>query len=161
MTDDDIRQEMKEVAGNPHVKSKQRMIARKLARARQMTKVGEASVVVVNPTHYACAVRYRRGTDGAPLLLAKGLGLLAEEIVAKARGYGIPVVEAPPLARAIYRYVEPGDHIPVPLYRACAEVLAYVWRLQRWRAHGGTKPKPMKMLADELVSRSVNGLHSG
>lgn len=135
MTDNEIRDEMKDSAGNPHVKSRQRAMARKMARARQMQRIPEASVVVTNPTHYACAIRYRRGADKAPILLAKGVDLLAQDIIAKARSYGIPIVEAPPLARSIYRTVEPDDYIPVTLYRACAEVLAYVWRLQRWRSH--------------------------
>lgn len=144
MSDTEIREEMKEAAGNPHVKSRQRAMSRRMARARQMQRIPEASVVVTNPTHYACAIRYRRGTDRAPLLLAKGVDLLAEEIIARARGHGIPVVESPPLARAVYRHVEPDEHIPVALYRACAEVLAYVWRLQRWRSQGGDKPRPPK-----------------
>jgi flagellar biosynthetic protein FlhB len=150
MSDNEIREEMKDSAGNPHVKSRQRMLARKMARARQMSKIPEASVIVTNPTHYACAIRYRRGADKAPMLLAKGVGLLAEEIIAKGRGLGIPVVEAPPLARAVYRHVEPGEHVPVALYRACAEVLAYVWRMQRWRAHGGARPKPPQAQDGEI-----------
>jgi flagellar biosynthetic protein FlhB len=152
MTDNEIREEMKEAVGNPHVKQRQRAIARRMARARQMRRIPEASVVVTNPTHFAVAIRYRRGTDGAPLLLAKGVGLLAQEIIATARGLGIPIVESPPLARAVYRYVEPGDPVPVALYRACAEVLAYVWRLQQWRAAGGARPaapKPAKLDVDE------------
>ena len=154
MTDEEIRQEMKDVAGNPHVKSRQRSLARKMAQARQMRKIPEASVIVTNPTHYACAIRYRRGSDKAPMLLAKGVGLLAAEIVSRGRGHGIPVVEAPPLARAVYRHVEPGEHVPVALYRACAEVLAYVWRMQRWRAQGGARPKPPKVQEGEIeVSR--------
>jgi len=142
MTDTELRNEMKEAAGNPQVRQRQRALARRLARARQMRRIPEASVVVTNPTHFAVAIRYRRGTDAAPLLLAKGVGLLAAEIVSRARGLGIPVVEAPPLARAVYRHVEPGDHVPVALYRACAEILAYVWKMQHWRATGGTRPKP-------------------
>lgn len=144
MTDNEMRDEMKEAVGNPQVRQRQRAIARRMARSRQMRRIPEASVVVTNPTHFAVAIRYRRGTDGAPLLLAKGVGLLAQEIVATARGLGIPVVESPPLARAVYRYVEPGDHVPVALYRACAEVLAYVWRMQQWRATGGPRPAPPK-----------------
>ncbi|WP_298222540.1 flagellar biosynthesis protein FlhB [Acidocella sp.] len=156
MSDEEIREEMKDAAGNPHVKSRQRAMARKLARARQMQRIPEASVVVTNPTHYACAIRYRRGGDRAPLLLAKGVGLLAEEIITRARAHGIPVVQSPPLARAIYRYVEPDDHVPTALYRACAEVLAYVWRLQRWRAQGGMKPLPPKPQEGEIeISRWV------
>ena len=156
MSDNDIREEMKDSAGNQHVKSRQRMLARKMARARQMSKIPEASVIVTNPTHYACAIRYRRGSDKAPMLLAKGVGMLAEEIIAKGRGLGIPVVEAPPLARAVYRHVEPGEHVPVALYRACAEVLAYVWKMQRWRAQGGARPKPPPVRQEEIeISRWV------
>ena len=142
MSDEDIRNEMKDTVGNPHVKRRQRALARRIARARQMKRVPEASVVVTNPTHFAVAIRYRRGTDPAPMLLAKGVGLMAEEIIARAREHGVPIVEAPPLARAVYRHVEPGDHVPVALYRACAEVLAYLWRMQQWRRTGGARPKP-------------------
>ena len=150
MSDNDMRDEMKDAAGNPHVRGRQRMLARKLARARQMRRIPEASVIVTNPTHFAVAIRYRRGTDRAPLLLAKGVGLLAEEIISRGRALGIPVVEAPPLARAVYRHVEPGEHMPVALYRACAEVLAYVWKMQRWRAQGGQRPSAPPIRAGEI-----------
>jgi flagellar biosynthesis protein FlhB len=142
MSDQDVRDEMKEVVGNPQVRQRQRAIARRMARSRQMRRIPEASVVITNPTHFAVAIRFRRGVDMAPVLLAKGVGFLAAEIITQARGYGIPIVEAPPLARAIYRYVEPEDTIPVALYRACAEVLAYVWRLQQWRASREARQKP-------------------
>ncbi|HEY1858061.1 EscU/YscU/HrcU family type III secretion system export apparatus switch protein [Acidocella sp.] len=143
MSDEEVRNEMKDSVGNPHVKQRQRALARRMARSRQLKRVPEASVVVTNPTHFAVAIRYRRGSDVAPLLLAKGVGLMAEEILAQAREHGVPVVEAPPLARAVYRHVEPGDHVPVALYRACAEVLAYIWRMQQWRHTGGARPKPL------------------
>jgi len=156
MSDSEIREEMKDVAGNPHVKSKQRRLARKMARARQMKRIPEASVIVTNPTHYAVAIRYRRGVDRAPLLLAKGVGLLAAEIVSQGKAHGIQVVEAPPLARAVYRYVEPDEHVPIALYRACAEVLAYVWRMQRWRSQGGVRPAPPKAQDGEII---VPGRH--
>ncbi len=142
MSDQELRDEMKEVVGNPQVRQRQRAIARRMARSRQMRRVPEASVIITNPTHFAVAIRFRRGVDQAPILLAKGVGFLATEIVSQARGLGIPIVEAPPLARAIYRYVEPDDPIPVALYRACAEVLAYVWRLQQWRAARDARQKP-------------------
>lgn len=150
MSDEDIRQEMKEAVGNPQVKSRQRALAYRMARARQMRRIPEASVVVTNPTHYACAIRYHRKSDRAPMLLAKGADLMAEEIVSRARGFGIPVVEFPPLARAVFRYVEPDEYIPVALYRACAEVLAYVWKLQKWRSYGGSKPQPPKAKQEEI-----------
>ncbi len=154
MTDNEVRDEMKDAAGNPHVRSRQRMLARKLARARQMHRIVEASVIVTNPTHFAVAIRYRRGVDRAPLLLAKGAGLLAQEILSRGRALGIPVVEAPPLARAVYRHVEPDEPIPVALYRACAEVLAYVWKMQRWRAQGGPRPMVPKVQGGEIEMRS-------
>ncbi len=150
MSDNEIRDEMKAAAGNPQVRSRQRMLARKLARARQIHRISEASVIVTNPTHFAVAIRYRRGLDRAPLLLAKGVGLLAEEILSRGRALGIPVVEAPPLARAVYRHVEPGEPILVALYRACAEVLAYVWKMQRWRAQGGPRPAVPRVQPGEI-----------
>jgi flagellar biosynthetic protein FlhB len=150
MSDHELREEAKEGSGNPQIRQRQRMLARKLARARQMTRIAEASVIVTNPAHFAVAIRYRRGVDRAPLLLAKGVELVAAEIISRGRGHGVPVVEAPPLARAVYRYVEPGEHVPADLYKACAEVLAYVWRMQRWRAQGGKRPTPPPVRAGEI-----------
>jgi flagellar biosynthetic protein FlhB len=150
MSDAELREESKEGSGNPQIRQRQRMLARKLARARQMTRIAEASVIVTNPAHFAVAIRYRRGVDRAPLLLAKGVELVAAEIIARGRGHGVPIVEAPPLARAVYRYVEPGEHVPVDLYKACAEVLAYVWRMQRWRAQGGKRPAPPPVRGGEI-----------
>ena len=156
MSDQELREEMKEVVGNPQVRQRQRAIARRMARSRQMRRLPEASVVITNPTHFAVAIRFRRGIDAAPILLAKGVGFLAADIIRQARGYGIPIVEAPPLARAIYRFVEPDDLIPVALYRACAEILAYVWRLQQWRASRNTRQKPVfpKISSFEIGSRT-------
>jgi len=145
MTDAEIRNEMKDTVGNPQVRQRQRAIARRMARSRQMRRIPEASVVVTNPTHFAVAIRYRRGIDPAPIVLAKGIDLMATEIITRARSYGIPVIEAAPLARAIYRHVEPDEHVPIALYRACAEVLAYVWKMQVWRASGGPKPPTPKL----------------
>jgi len=145
MSDAEIRNEMKDTVGNPQVRQRQRAIARRMARSRQMRRIPEASVIVTNPTHFAIAIRYRRGVDQAPIVLAKGADLMAAEIISRARGYGIPVLEAAPLARAIYRHVEPGEHVPVALYRACAEVLAYVWKMQLWRSAGGHKPPAPKL----------------
>jgi flagellar biosynthetic protein FlhB len=151
MSDADLREESKDSSGNPQIRQRQRAMARKMARARQMTRIAEASVIVTNPAHFAVAIRYRRGVDRAPLLLAKGVEIVAADIIARGRGHGIPVVEAPPLARAVYRYVEPGEHVPVDLYKACAEVLAYVWRMQRWRAQGGKRPQPPAIKTEDIV----------
>jgi flagellar biosynthetic protein FlhB len=155
MTDNEMRDEMKEAVGNPHVRQRQRAMARRMARTRQMRRVPEASVIITNPTHFAVAIRYRRGTDAAPLLLAKGVGLLAQQIISTARGLGIPIVETPPLARAIYQHVEPDEPIPVALYRACAEVLAYVWKMQQWRAMGGQRPTPPRPAKIEIAAKQT------
>ncbi len=157
MSDAEIRDEMKEAVGNPHVRQRQRAIARRMARARQMQRIPEASVIVTNPSHFSVAIRYRRGSDVAPIMLAKGVGLLAADIRSRAVAHGIPIVEAPPLARAIYKYVEPGDQIPVSLYRACAEILAYVWRMQQWRAAGGTRPRKPIIQAADVPSDQIIG----
>jgi flagellar biosynthetic protein FlhB len=156
MSDQELRDEMKDVVGNPQVRQRQRAIARRMARSRQMRRVPEASVIITNPTHFAVAIRFRRGVDAAPILLAKGVGFLATEIIRQAGIYGIPIVEAPPLARAIYRHVEPDDPIPVALYRACAEILAYVWRLQQWRASREARQKPAfpKISSFEIGNRT-------
>ncbi len=162
MSDQELRDEMKEVVGNPQVRQRQRAIARRMARARQMRRIPEASVVVTNPTHFAAAIRYRRGQDQAPILLAKGVGLLAAEIIKQARSHGIPIVEAPPLARAIYRHVEPDDPIPVALYRACAEILAYVWRLQAWRTARDQRSKPSPpRIKESDIPLAAQGPQSG
>ncbi|GAB0116684.1 EscU/YscU/HrcU family type III secretion system export apparatus switch protein [Acidisoma sp. 7E03] len=162
MSDQELRDEMKEAVGNPHIKQRQRAAARRIARSRQMRRLPEASVVVTNPTHIAVALRFRRGQDAVPVLLAKGADLLALEILSKARSYGIPIVEAPPLARAVYRYVEPDEHIPVALYRACAEVLAYVWRLQQWRAQRGEgeKPRPPRLSDIDMAKAAEDAASS-
>ena len=98
LSDQELRDEMKEVVGNPLIRQRQRAVARRMARSRQMRKLPEASVVITNPTHVAVAIRFRRQVDTAPVLLAKGAGHLATDIIARARSYGIPIIEAPPLA---------------------------------------------------------------
>lgn len=140
MTDKELRDEQKDTEGNPQVKGRMREIQRRAARARMMERLPEASVVVVNPAHYAVALRYRRAQDSAPLVIAKGAGALAARIRERARQHRIPVVAAPPLTRALYFHSEPGDRIPTALYQACAEVLAYVWRLQLWINGQGERP---------------------
>jgi flagellar biosynthetic protein FlhB len=105
-----------------------------------MADVPKADVVVTNPTHYAVALSYRNGEMRAPKVLAKGAGLIAQRIRELATGSGVPLLEAPPLARALYQHTEIGDEIPEKLYNAVAEVLAYVFQLKRSLNYGAPAP---------------------
>ncbi len=130
MSRQDIRDEMKEMDGNPQIKAKVRAMQREMARRRMMAAIPRASVVVTNPTHYAVALRYEASEDRAPVVLAKGAGKVALRIRELAREHDVPLVEAPPLARALYHHVELEQEIPALLYRAVAEVLAYLHQLR-------------------------------
>jgi flagellar biosynthetic protein FlhB len=136
MSREERREEAREVEGNPHTKRRLRMAFRKLARMRMMTQVPSADVVLINPLHVSVALRYVEGSSRPPKLVAKGVGLVALHIREVAKANGVPLVEAPPLARALNRFVEIEDEIPVPLYRAVAEVLAFVYRLRAARDAG-------------------------
>ncbi len=138
MTREEVRQEHKEQEGNPEIKGRIRAQQREMARRRMMADVPKADVVVTNPTHYAVALKYSEGRDAAPVVLAKGADDVAAKIREIAGEHGIPMVEAPPLARALYRHVEPGDAIPERLYTAVAQVLAYVFQLRA----GGAPERP-------------------
>ncbi|MGE0801865.1 MAG: flagellar biosynthesis protein FlhB [Lautropia sp.] len=131
MTREEARQEAKETEGDPHVRGQIRSRQREAARRRMLAAVPAADVVVVNPTHYAVAIRYD-DSMGAPRVVAKGVDLLAARIQAIAREAGVPVLEAPPLARALYAHVELDHEVPRALYAAIAQVLAYVYQLKRW-----------------------------
>ncbi|MDE2167719.1 MAG: flagellar biosynthesis protein FlhB [Alphaproteobacteria bacterium] len=135
----ELRDEAREVEGNPQTKRRLKQLRRKAARARMMSQVPTADVVLTNPSHVAIALRYQQSMR-APRLIAKGVGLIALRIREVAREHGVPVVEVPPLARSLYRYVEIEEEIPAALYRAVAEVLAFVYRLRAARAAG--KPAP-------------------
>ena len=104
---------------------------RDVRRRRMMDEVKTATAVIVNPTHYAIAIRYHHDTMAAPLVVAKGKNYLALRIRARALEFNIPLIENPPLAQALYKSVEVGQHIPPHLYRAVAEILAYIYRLMR------------------------------
>jgi len=129
MSKQDIRDEVKESDGNPQTKMRIRRLQRDVRRRRMMDEVKTATAVVVNPTHYAVAIRYHHDTMAAPLVVAKGKNYLALRIRARALEFGIPLIENPPLAQALYKSVEVGQHIPPHLYRAVAEILAYIYRL--------------------------------
>ncbi len=133
MTKQEVRDEAKEVEGNPQVRARIRRLQRDLLRRRMMAQVPRATAVIVNPTHYAVALRYRMEEMTAPVVVAKGKNYLALRIRQKAIEHQVPVVENPPLAQALYQSCEVGRPIPVHLYRAVAEILAYIYRLMRGR----------------------------
>lgn len=142
MSRQELRDEQKEQDGSPQTRRRIRGLRVKMARARMMTEVPKADVVVVNPEHFAAALSYREDRMRAPRLVAKGTGLIALRIRAVAEEHRVAIVEAPPLARSINRFVELGDEIPTGLYRAVAEVLAHVYRLKAARDGGMPVPPP-------------------
>jgi flagellar biosynthetic protein FlhB len=129
MSKQEVRDEMKESEGNPEIKGRIRRIQRDRARRRMMQEIPTATAVIVNPTHYAVAIRYDLQALAAPVVVAKGKNYLAMRIRQRAAEHMVPVIENPPLARALYSSVDVGQEIPSHLYRAVAEVLAYVYRL--------------------------------
>ena len=129
MTRQEVKEELKRFEGDPKMKERRRRMQRQIAFQRYLKEVPKADVVVTNPTEYAVALAYKPERDNAPRVVAKGEGLLAARIREVAVEAGVPVVQRPPLARALYRQVEVGQEIPRDLYEAVAEVLAYVWRL--------------------------------
>jgi flagellar biosynthesis protein FlhB len=142
MTREEIRQELKESEGAPEVRMRIRRTQREIARRRMMHEVPKADVVVVNPTHFAVALRYDDGRMRAPLVVAKGTDLVAARIREIATEHAVPIFEAPPLARALYHSVEIGSEIPATLYVAVAQVLTYIYQLKAARTSGGRPPEP-------------------
>jgi flagellar biosynthetic protein FlhB len=140
MTKEQLRQESKESEGDPHVKGRIRAQQREMARRRMMAEIPTADVVVTNPTHYAVALKYTEGKMGAPRVVAKGADVVAAKIRELAAEHKVPLLEAPPLARALFRHTELGDEIPATLYAAVAEVLAYVFQLRHFQQVGGVYP---------------------
>ena len=142
MSREEVRRESRETDGDPQIKARIRSLQREAARKRMMAEVPKADVVVTNPAHYSVALSYREGSMRAPRVVAKGRDLLAARIRELARAHHVPVLEAPPLARALYRHTELGDEVPEKLYTAVAEVMAYVLQLRRFQALGGRAPQP-------------------
>ncbi|QQK37747.1 Flagellar biosynthetic protein FlhB [Ralstonia pickettii] len=140
MTKEEVRKEHRESEGDPHVKGRIRNLQRQAAQRRMMADVPKADVIVTNPTHYAVALRYSEKEGGAPRVLAKGADMVAAKIRELGTEHKIPILEAPPLARALYRHTEIGHQIPEALYAAVAEVLAYVYQLRRLHQVGGRVP---------------------
>jgi flagellar biosynthetic protein FlhB len=142
MTREELKQEYKESEGSPEVKGKVRQMQAQIARRRMMADVPTADVVVTNPTHFAVALKYDDRKHGAPIVVAKGVDYVAEQIREIAKKSKVTLLEAPPLARALYRTTEIGAEIPSALYVAVAQVLAYVFQLRR--AAEGLAPDPEK-----------------
>jgi flagellar biosynthetic protein FlhB len=146
MTRQELIQESKESEGNPQIKGKIRQLQREMAKRRMMANVPSADVVVTNPTHYAVALKYAEGQRGAPRVVAKGIDDVAAKIREIAKENNVAMLEAPPLARALYKHVELEEEIPDTLYSAVAEVLAYVFQLRAYKKRGGQYPdRPSKI----------------
>lgn len=128
MSREEVRQELKETEGDPEIKSRLRQIRKARAKGRMLGAVKKATVVVTNPTHYAVALAYQRGIEGAPRVVAKGVDALAVRIRKIAKENHVPIIANPPLARALYR-IELDAEIPPEHYKAVAELIAYIWRL--------------------------------
>jgi flagellar biosynthesis protein FlhB len=145
MTYQEIKDEAKDTDGNPEIKSKIRRLQQERARGRMMAEVPKADVVITNPTHYAVALAYAPSKKGAPMVIAKGLDLIALQIQKVARANGVVVLEQPPLARAIYHSTDLDQEIPAGLYIAVAQVLAYVYQIRKGKSK---KSASMKALND-------------
>ena len=140
MTREEVRQEQREMEGDPQLKARIRSQQRAMAHKKMMAAVPKANVIVTNPTHYAVALAYRDGGMRAPRVVAKGMNLVAQRIREIGAEHDVPVLEAPPLARALYRHTEIGSEIPQALYTVVAQVLAYVYQVERFRTRGGAAP---------------------
>ncbi len=155
MTRQELRDEAKETEGNPQMRARVRQVQREMARRRMMEAVPTADVVITNPTHYAVALSYDDSRAGAPRLVAKGADLIAAEIRRRAEAAAVPVVPAPPLARAIFHNTELDQEIPRALYLAVAQVLAYVYQL---RAGAHPAPLPALRVPAELSGNQTDSL---
>lgn len=142
MTKQEVRDEAKEQEGNPQVKSKIRQLQMQAAQRRMMEAVPSADVIVTNPTHFAVALKYDASGSGAPILVAKGVDLIAAQIRNTGLGNNVPLVAAPQLARALYYSTELNQQIPRGLFLAVAQVLAYVFQLRAATQNGWHKPTP-------------------
>jgi flagellar biosynthetic protein FlhB len=128
VTKQEMRQEMREAMGNPEIKARVRQIQRAMRRRKMKANISRASVIITNPTHYAVALEFSFDTMQAPTVLAKGRDLHAADIREEAQWAGIPIIENPPLARSLYKAVEPGQSIPYELYAVVAGILAFLYR---------------------------------
>jgi len=152
MTREEIKREMKESEGSPEIKGRIRQMQMQLSQRRMMEAVPTADVVLVNPTHYAVALKYEGGRMRAPVVVAKGIDEMAFRIREAGERHRVAIVEAPPLARALYREAQLGKEIPVRLYSAVAQVLSYVYQLRSWRS--GPMPSVPPIEIDEFGGKA-------
>ena len=157
MSRQEMREEYKESEGNPQIRGRIRNLQRQARRRRMQADVTKAAVVVTNPTHYAVALDFNFETIDAPKVLAKGRNLLAEEIKDQARWAGVPILENAPLARSLYRSVEPGESIPLELYAAVASILAFLYRK---RVEAEMRNRQERAAAARAAERRAKGDHS-
>jgi len=137
MTKQEVKDESKDVEGDPQIRSRRLSLQRERARQRMLQAVPKADVVITNPTHVAVALRYETGKMDAPVVVAKGAGFVADKIKQIARHAGVPIIENRSLARGLYKAVKVGQEVPSALYQAAAEVLAYVYRLRHMHNQTG------------------------
>jgi flagellar biosynthetic protein FlhB len=156
MSKQEMKDEVKESMGNPQVKGRIRQIQNAMRRRKVKADLSRASVVITNPTHYAVALEFSFDTMQAPTVLAKGRDLHAKEIREEAQWAGVPLIENPPLARSLYRSVEPVQKIPFELYAAVAGILAYLYRQKVEE-----KIRAQKQAATQQVVGTMNGFGGG
>jgi flagellar biosynthetic protein FlhB len=149
MTRQEVRQEMRESEGSPEIKGRIRQVQQELARRRMMQEVPKADVIITNPTHFAVALRYDDQRMRAPRVVAKGVDEIAARIREIGAEHAVPLFEAPPLARVLYRNVELGEEVPSALYVAVAQVLGYIFQLRTAERTGGQRPLRPQVEVDE------------
>jgi flagellar biosynthetic protein FlhB len=155
MSREDLRQEQKDSDGDPQVKAQIRRQQQQMAKRRMMAEVPKADIIVTNPTHFAVALKYHDKDMRAPRVIAKGADLVALRIRAMAAENNIPILEAAPLTRALFRHTQLGDEIPAALYAAVAEVLAWAYQLKHQATEGG---KPLRTPQNLPVPESLDSL---
>lgn len=145
MTNQEVKDENKDTEGNPEVRGRVRRMQRDIANQRMMQEVPQADVIVTNPEHYSVALKYDQDASGAPVVIAKGVDVIALRIRAVAKEHNVPIVEAPPLARALHHTTSLNQEIPANLYLAVAQVLAYVFQLKRARGKNWRQSSDIKL----------------
>ncbi|WAI18597.1 MAG: flagellar biosynthesis protein FlhB [Buchnera aphidicola (Acyrthosiphon caraganae)] len=153
MTRQEIKDELREKEGNPNIKIRIRRAMKAAMRRKMISDIPTADVIITNPIHYSIALKYDERKMNAPKVIGKGIGEMAIKIQHLALKNNISIISAPSLARSLYRYSEIGQYIPSPLYKAVAEVLAWVWKVRKWKKDGGIFPEKPRNISvpSELI----------